>query len=195
MSCWCTASPCDPGSVLFSTLLIREVPPAPLVIIGSPISFQAAKNFKTVLASEADLTDRLLIVSSDFKRAQETAEIIHTNLLVKEPIRFETSLRERSFGSLDMENVDAHCQQIWALDEADPTHNEYGIESVMEMVYRMSQIIQKLDKEYNGRVIIMVSHGDPSQCIHSVFAGMSPNEYRKSRNGIKNCEIRELKEI
>ncbi len=132
-------------------------------------------------------------MSSDFRRARETAEILHSNLLVKEPIRFESNLRERWFGSLDTKNVDTHCPQIWALDEADPTHNEYGIESVMEIVFRMSQTIQKLDKDYCERIIIMVSHGDPCQCIHSVFMGISPNEYRK-HDGMQNCEIRELKE-
>ena len=138
----------------------------------------------------------MLIVSSDFKRAKETAEIVHANLGIKEPVQFETRLRERWFGSLDMQDLDnGNCKNVWELDEADPTHNEFGVESVMEMVLRMSHVIQRLDKEHDNRIIVLVSHGDPCQCIHTVFEGVSPNEFRKDRQGMKNCEIRELHDL
>lgn len=132
-------------------------------------------------------------MSSDLRRARETAEILHKGLGVKEPIRFESSLRERGFGTLESLCVDdnpvANLTKLWSLDEADPAHNEYGVESVMEMVMRMSRVIQELDKAHNDRVIVLVSHGDPCQCIHSVFMGISPNMFRKTGHGITNCEV------
>ena len=140
------------------------------------------------------MCERLLIVSSDFKRAKETAEILHACLGTVTPIRFETRLRERAFGTLHFKNVDDFVKKVWDLDEADPTHNEFGVESVMEMVVRLSHLIQELNKEHSNRVIILVSHGDPCQCIHTVFKGINPNEFRKQPNGYANCEIRELQE-
>lgn len=152
--------------------------------------------FKSILSSEEGVVDRLLIVSSDFRRARETAEILHNGLGVREPIKFEPGLRERGFGTLEMLCVDSNpisdLRKMWALDEADPTHKQFGIESVMEMVTRMSRVIQDLDKSNSNRIIVMVSHGDPSQCIHSVFMGISPNLFRKTGHGITNCEVREL---
>jgi len=43
-----------------------------------------------------------VVVSSDFKRTRETAEILHAHLLAKTPIRFEKALRERWYGAFDM---------------------------------------------------------------------------------------------
>ena len=148
---------------------------------------------KSLLSLEDDLSEKVLVVSSDFLRAKETAEIIHSNLVVKQPIRFEIALRERRMGDLDMKSDFNVVRKLWSQDRDDPTHNEYGAESVMEMVVRMSHLIQQLDKEYTGRIIVMISHGDPSQCIHTVFMGLSPCEFR-TQPGFQNCEIRQLLE-
>ena len=148
---------------------------------------------KSLLSLEDDLSEKVLVVSSDFLRTKETAEIIHSNLVIKQPIRFETALRERRMGDLDMTSDFNVVRKLWSHDRVDPTHNEYGAESVMEMVVRMSHLIQQLDKEYAGRIIVMISHGDPSQCIHTVFMGLSPSEFR-TQPGFQNCEIRQLLE-
>ena len=141
-----------------------------------------------MLKNEENLIEKLVILSSDFRRTRETAEIIHGKLGVKDPIRFNPALRERGLGTLV--NYDS-VHQMWAHDFADPTHNEFGVESVMEMVIRLSRIVVELDKEYTERIIILVSHGDPCMCIEAVCKGISPNEFRNNRD-IGNCEIREL---
>ncbi len=144
-----------------------------------------------MLSSEHNLNEKLVLVSSDFKRTRETAEILHSCLNVKDPIRFEPALRERGLGDL----VEYHSvHKMWSLDYADPTHTSYNVESLMHMVSRLSNIVQQLDNEYNDRIIIMVSHGDPCQCIYTVFMGLSPNEFRKGPDDMKNCDIRELQD-
>lgn len=135
----------------------------------------------------------VIIISSDFRRTRETAEILHSELQIKEPIRFEIALRERGLGKLDMTNSWDGIKQMWGLDELDPTHTENDVESVMTMALRTSRLVQSLDKENINKVIILVSHGDPSQCLHAIFMGKNPNEFR-TYPGIKNCEIRQLKE-
>ena len=148
-----------------------------------------------MLSSSVDqtLSKKLVIVSSDFKRTRETAEILHSELGVEQPIRFEIALRERGLGSMNMTYNWDNVPQMWALDELDPTHTEYNCESVMSMTVRTSRLVQQLDKEYNDMNIILVSHGDPCQCLHAIFIGLNPNEFR-TIPGIQNCEIRSLKE-
>ena len=137
-----------------------------------------------------DLANNIIIVSSDFKRTYETAEILHSELQLEQPIRFEIALRERGIGDLDMTHNWDGIKQVWALDETDPTHNEFNCESVTTVTLRTSRLVHSLDKEYSNKVIILVSHGAPLQCLHSLF---SPSEFRK-HPGIKNGEIRHLKE-
>ena len=148
-----------------------------------------------MLSSSVDqiLSEKIVIVSSDFRRTRETAEILHSELGVKRPIRFEIALRERGLGSMNMTYNWDSVRQMWALDEVDPTHTEYNCESVMSMTVRTSRLVQQLDKEYNDMIIILVSHGDPCQCLYAIFIGLNPNEFRKIA-GMKNCEIRPLKE-
>lgn len=148
--------------------------------------------FNSILSNEANrsIEEKLLIVSSDFKRTRETAEILHKKLGVKEPIRFEPAIRERGLG--EMVNYDM-VHEMWAEDSVDPTHHKYGVESIMEMIHRLSGLVRQLDKEYNDRVIVLVSHGDTCQTLDSVFLGISPNEFRTKLPDYKNCEIRELK--
>lgn len=134
-------------------------------------------------------------MSSDFLRTRETAEIVHKQLGAREPLRLEVGLRERRLGQLDMQKDYDSVKQMWALDAEDPTNTAFDHESLMDMVMRMSLMVQRLNKKYDNRVVIMVTHGDPAQTIHAVFAGTSPNEFRQKHPSFMNCEIRALEDI
>ena len=134
------------------------------------------------------------MVSSDFLRTRETAEIIHKQLGVRAPLRLEEGLRERGLGQLDMQKDYESVRKMWELDEADPTNTLLGHECLTNLVMRMSRVIQKLNTEYDNHIIILVSHGDPAQAIHAVFSGKRPNEFRKYP-GLKNCDIRQLEDV
>ena len=133
-----------------------------------------------------------MIVSSDFKRTRETAEILHTQLQVKTPLRFEEALRERYYGPLDMKPIENECQ-VAELDRDDPTHTKYGNESVMAVVLRTSRLVKTLDEDYKDKIIILVSHMDPLQILATTFLGMSPGEHR-SLPFLGNCSIKELRD-
>ena len=131
-----------------------------------------------------------MVVSSDFRRTRETAEILHACLQVKTPIQFEEALRERHVGPLDM----TACQnyhKITELDKDDPAHTKYGNESVMSIVVRMSRLVKQLDEEYEDKILLLVSHMDPLQILMTTFLGISPSEHR-SLPYLGNCNIREL---
>ena len=144
------------------------------------------------MSGEQNLEERVVIFSSDFLRVKQTAEIIHGELKLKASIQYKEALRERGLGKWDM-GPGSIVTEMWARDAADPTHKFNGVESVMEMVLRTSKLVEQLDREFEDRIIILVSHGDPCQCLHAVFIGIHPSEFR-SLPDFKNCEIRELVE-
>lgn len=138
-----------------------------------------------------NLSEKLVIITSDFRRARETAEIIHDHFKVKAPIRAETALRERGFGDLNLTKGN-NAVIVFEQDYIDPTHKLSGCESVTEMVLRMSRLVNDLDKEFNERIIILVSHGDPLLTLWAIFQGVPPNERLHHLKGFGNCDIREL---
>ena len=142
-------------------------------------------------AEEHCLPQKIIIVSSDFKRARETAEVLHTHLKVKTPIRFETALRERNFGEFNLKGG-SNYHKVWEMDAIDPTHSKYGNESVMDVVLRTSRLVQSLDDEFQDHLILLVSHGDTLQILSALFSGVGPSEHRTLPD-LDNCEVRELK--
>ena len=136
--------------------------------------------------------ESIIIVSSDFKRTVETAEIVQKHFRVKTPIRYEPALRERSFGELHMKE-DSNYGKIWELDSQDPEHTVYGNEAVMEVVLRTSRLLQSLEEEYEGRILVLVSHGDPLQILSALFGGVGPNELRTIPH-LAPSQVRELKD-
>ena len=149
-----------------------------------------AQTLQQLLSADKDLDNRLYVVSSVFLRAKQTAEIIHSHLHAKYPIRFNSGLNERWFGSFDMKKV-ADAAPVRELDETDPTSKKYDHESVAEVMLRMSRLVLQLDKETKGCIYVIVSHGDPLQLLYTAFLGLDPDKYR-SHPFIKNCELREL---
>ena len=63
----------------------------------------------------------------------------------------------------------------------------------MEMVVRVTRVLQKLDEEYSDEIVVLVSHGDPLQVFWAICKGVPPNERFACLNGYRNCEVREFK--
>ena len=148
----------------------------------------------TLLGESAreSLSDKLLVISSDFKRAKETANIVHQYFQVKAPLRLEHSLRERNFGELNM-TESSNYQKVWVFDAQDPNHTTFGSESVMSVFSRTSALIESLEAEYKnkGKVIVLVSHGDTLQITLTTYAGVAPECHRTLQH-LHNCDVREL---
>ena len=152
----------------------------------------ACQQLQAILGDGDNLSSRLVVVSSDFKRARETAEIIHRHFKVTAPLRLETSLRERDFGDFNMTDA-ANYQKIWSHDAQDPNHTAFGCESVMSVFSRTSALIERLEEEYKSeeRTVLLVSHGDTLQIILTRFAGVAP-ECHRTLDHLGNCDVREL---
>lgn len=138
------------------------------------------------------LSDKLVVVSSDFKRAKETAEILHQHFKVREPLCIDKRLRERNFGELNMTSS-TNYQKVWTNDAQHPDHTMFGCESVTSVLSRTISLIKNLEEEHenDGKIILLVSHGDTLQITITAYAGVAP-ECHRSLGHLGNCDVREL---
>lgn len=131
-----------------------------------------------------------LIVSSDFKRAAETAEIIREALGV-EAVQYDVRLRERFFGEFEGA-PHASYSTAWKNDALGSMQEVSGVESAEAVRDRMFAVIKSLEAEYAGRKIILVSHGDPLLILQTAFEGLDAAQHR-SLPYFATAELRELK--
>lgn len=127
-----------------------------------------------------------LIVSSDLKRAKETAQIMSGILSV--PLVIEPRLRECSFGRVEgltkAQAVAKYGSDIlpdWG-DEYDKyDFRPYGGEQRADVSTRHHQIIEQLQEDYSNKTIALVGHGR-GLCTLLADIGenpvLNPGEYR-----------------
>ena len=142
--------------------------------------------------------EQIVVVSSDFTRTRETAEIVHATLNVKTPLRHDRRLRERDMGDLDLKVMSTSNKpsifDIWEDDEKDVSCARYNVESVESVAIRMSAAVKAVDQEFEDKVVVLVSHQDPLHILNSLFIGVPlPMHRKKQAPPIGNCDIRELK--
>ncbi len=130
------------------------------------------------------------IISSDFTRARETAEIIQKILDAKDVI-LTPHLRERYFGELDRTN-DYNTVITWKDDIKDGQHKVKDVESAAEVLERTTKLISDVEKKYKGKNILLVSHGDTLQILQTGFENILPGQHRSVPH-LYNAEIREMK--
>lgn len=145
-----------------------------------------------------DLSEQIVVVSSDFTRTHETAEIVHSTLCVKTPLRLDPGLRERDMGDLDLKIMSKSSRpsvfDIWCDDEKDVSCANYNAESVISIAKRVSAVVKSLNQEFEGKIVVLISHQDPLHIINSLFIGLPLTMHRKKQiPPIGNCDIRELK--
>lgn len=142
------------------------------------------------LKRETRLDSQTVIISSDFKRAVDTARIASERLGVDVPLTFDERLRERDFGDLELTDV-SNYRKIWVLDKEDPDHTSDGVESVNAVVARLCGLLKDIDQRYSDKNILLVSHGDILQILQAVIERLPPANHR-SVNHLGTAEIRQL---
>ncbi len=128
---------------------------------------------RQVVANSRLLLDQIrdaVIVSSDFRRTIETAEIIR-GVLGVDGVRLDTRLRERFFGEWDGACY-LHYADTWKKDEVDPEQEMDGAESANAVRRRMVDVVQDLDEAFTDRDVVLVSHGDPLRMLQTAFKGL-----------------------
>ena len=129
-----------------------------------------------------------LVVTSDFARARETAEIAAEIWGTGDP-RVDTRLRERDFGSLEGSSSSLY-DGVWAAD----TYGSplpHGVETPAEVAFRMRNLVEELLSTHAASDIVLVAHGDVLQIAEAWLNGMEPTAHRALPH-LRNAELRLL---
>ena len=129
-----------------------------------------------------------VVVSSPFLRTLETAAIAAK--ISKAATYPDSNLRERFFGEFEMKG-NTNYAKGWAFDENDPSHTQFGVESVLSVAKRMVEMVKRTGLRYNEKDIIFVTHGDPGQILQCIFDGIDPAKHR-SLKPLETAELRPL---
>ncbi|MGB1258084.1 MAG: histidine phosphatase family protein [Thiolinea sp.] len=131
------------------------------------------------------------ILSSDFKRAQETAQLAQQGFACAQDIVFYPHLRERFFGELEL-GSHGNYQRVWDKDVQDSAHTAFQVESADSVLERTTGLVQKLEKDFSNEVFLLVAHGDTLQILQTAFQQVPVTQHRALQH-LNTAEIRELK--
>ena len=137
----------------------------------------------TFLTTAAQQDDAVLIITSDFTRAQETAEIVQQTIVEQAAptrvveLHVDVRLRERDFGDWELTD-DSNYAKVWA-DDADGIQNG-GVESVTSVLERSRACIDEWNSRYENCCLVFVAHGDVLQIVQTSFTSpqLSPDAHR-----------------
>ncbi|MFQ6049585.1 MAG: class I tRNA ligase family protein, partial [Candidatus Paceibacterales bacterium] len=134
-----------------------------------------------------------LIFSSDFFRAKETAEIIAKEFDLK--INFDKRLKDINLGIYHGKSKEEFYGAFPDIKERFYKKPKNG-ESWLSCKKRMIRFLKDIDRRYQNRTILIVSHGDPLWLLEGILKGSSDKELAKQklqRKTIKTGELRKIK--
>jgi len=153
---------------------------------------QVAENTKLFIENNPS-NSSYIIISSDFRRARETANILALNLNNnKLIIQLDKRLRERFFGIYD-NTSDENYNIIWKNDEENLIEDlNNQVESVENVRQRTTDLIKELEEKYENQIIFLVSHGDALQILQTAFERMSNANQQRYLKHLERAEFRPL---
>jgi broad specificity phosphatase PhoE len=130
-----------------------------------------------------------------------SSSFIHVRLYtLRRPLSLRSfaqeSLRERSFGTLDLLEDDVNYERVWAADDAAENASggllEEGVESVLSVQDRSTRfIVEELEEDHVDDLIVLVGHGDLLQILQTGFQQIDPRLHRTLPH-MSQCEFRSL---
>ncbi|CAF1143953.1 unnamed protein product [Adineta steineri] len=156
---------------------------------------QVAENTKLFLQNYPS-NNSYVIISSDFRRARETADNLASNLTDshgnKPSIQLDKRLRERFFGIYDGTS-DKSYDIIWKTDEENPIKNlNEQVEPVDSVRERTTALIKELEDKYENQIIFLVSHGDALQILQTAFERIPNANQQRYLKHLERAEFRPL---
>ena len=145
----------------------------------------------SALATQLDR--RTIIVSSDYLRARQTAELMHEITSAETSVELDPGLRERNFGEWELRGQAAY-QTVWKNDLENPNLSIGEVESVADVLDRARKVISRLNGLYQNKSILLVGHGDVLQILLAFHHRLDPR-FHRSLTAIKNAEIRILSDV
>ena len=136
------------------------------------------------------LDSKTMIISSDFRRAIESAEIAARLFGLTALIETDARLRERHFGELELGPDDAYAE-VWRHDAEDADHEHRAVESPNRVMSRVTELITDLERRHVHQTFLLVSHGDALQILQTAFARRDAASHRQLQH-LQTAEIRLL---
>jgi probable phosphoglycerate mutase len=159
-------------------------------VAGYGLSAHGRRQVIDGIGRETRLDANTLIYSSDFKRALETARIVHQHLCCKRPLAVTESLRERFFGNLEKTSSDNY-EYVWAADATNASHAEHGVEPAVAVMQRAASLVLKIEQNCERMSVLLVAHGDVLQLLQTALQ-RQPGERHRSLPHLDTAEIREV---
>lgn len=157
---------------------------------GFGLSPRGKRQVRDSLRQHKLLDAATIIVSSDFRRAAESAAIAHELLNCQSSPESDVRLRERNFGELEL-GPDSAYDTVWQQDELDPDSEYRAVESANRVMERVTGLIVDLEQRYAQSTLLLVSHGDALQIMQTAFAGRDASVHRDLQH-LQTAEIRFL---
>ena len=148
------------------------------------------KQVRASLRQNTQLDANTMVVTSDFKRARDSADIAFELLACGVSLCEEPRLRERHFGELELASDDSY-DQVWQQDEVNPDSRVKSVESVNQVMARVTAVIADYENQYSAATILLVSHGDALQILQTAFARLDASTHRQLEH-LHTAEIRQL---
>lgn len=136
-----------------------------------PLTEHGRKQIDKVATNDLSETDVDVIFSSPIRRARETAGIIaqEKNMTVLEDKR----LRETDFGIFDGGPVSDLLAKYPDPAKRVETDGSDGVEGFNGMRTRLRSFLDDVRKQYAGKIVVVVSHGDTLEQLHGLILGES----------------------
>jgi probable phosphoglycerate mutase len=127
------------------------------------------------------LTKSTIVLSSDFLRARETAEIVR-RIVAAAPVRIDPRLRERACGEMEGRILGPDLgariiAEVTASDLSDPMKSLYGLETASAVQERFTSLITELEAASTECVYLLVCHGDLLRVGLAAVSKVSPGEH------------------
>lgn len=137
-----------------------------------------------------------LIITSPFVRTQDTARIVAASIgLPEESIVVDPRIGEWNVGS---EHDGKPMEEYFAIRKASEDRYQFktsGGESYADVMTRSGAFIYDIEQQYQGKNILIVTHGGPARAIDLVSRGFSYSslfETTRVYHNFANAEIRQI---
>ncbi len=135
-----------------------------------------------------------LIYSSDFFRTRQTAEIVAKESGIKK-INFDKRLRDINLGIYHGKTKKDFYEFVGYKKRKFSTKPPQG-ESWNDVKRRIADFIKDIDKKYQDKNILIISHGDPLWLLEGVIKGLNKKQLLRqvfiAQNYIKVGELRKV---
>jgi len=146
---------------------------------SAPGLTQQGREQAEAVASRIKNTVARLVVSSDLRRAIETAIPIAAAL--RAPHEIDSRLRERCFGNAEGEMSDSVCVEETGLSGelvVDADARSRGGESIRQLYDRVSGFVDHLLTHPLNHPVVLVTHGGVIRVMQAYLGGIDPDQMR-----------------